>query len=141
MVFHVIINHNVGTIKTTNSIDSSFSIMTDAFVVSLQGSILGWYGNMGEEIGQPSYNNLRSIHEVLRISIHIPAESFYEGGYIDLLNVHNIYIHSPNPGHYNSTGVRGENTNIKKVSVSPGFGYLIVDSAAAPHGKIDVSRQ
>ena len=68
--------------------------MTYAFVVSLQGSILGWYGNMGEEIGQPTYNNLRSINEVLRNSIYIPAESFYEGGVIDLLNVHNIYIQS-----------------------------------------------
>ena len=119
MVFHVIINHNVGTIKTTNSIDSSFSIMTDAFVVSLQGSILGWYGNMGEEIGQPSYNNLRSINGVLRTSVHIPAESFYENGFIDLINVHCIYIHNPNLGHYNSIGVRGEITIIKKnVNVS-----------------------
>ena len=72
--------------------------MTDAPAVSLQGSILGWYGNMGEEIGQPN-NNPRSSNEVLRNSIHIPAESFYEGGFIDLLNVHNIYTHSPNPGH------------------------------------------
>ena len=84
--------------------------MTDAPAVSLQGSILGWYGNMGEEIGQPNYNNLRSINEVLRNLIHLDAESFYEGGCIDLLNVHNICIHSPNLGHYNSIGVRGENT-------------------------------
>ena len=104
-------NHNVGTIKITNSIDSSFRILTDAFVVPLQGSILGWYGNMGEEIGQPNCNNPRSINEVLRNSILIPAESFYEGGFIDLLNVHNIYIHSPNRGHYSSIGVRGERTN------------------------------
>ena len=42
-------NHNVGTIKQiTNSIDSGFRIMTDVFAVSLQGSILGWYGNIGE---------------------------------------------------------------------------------------------
>ena len=56
----------------------------------LQGSIQGWYGNMGEEVGQPNYNSLRSITEVLRNSIPIPAESFYEGGFIDLLNVHSI---------------------------------------------------
>ena len=114
-------SHNVGTIKITNSIDSGFRIMTDAFAVSLQGSILGWYGNMGEEIGQPSYNNFRSINEVLRNSNHIPAESFYEGGFIDLLNVHHIYIHSPNLGHYNSIGVRGESTIIKQVPVSSSF--------------------
>ena len=88
--------------------------MTNVFAVSLQGSILGWYGNMGEEISQPNNNNLRFINEVLRNSVPIPAESFYESGFIDLLNVHNMYTHSPNPGHYNSIGVRGENTIIKK---------------------------
>ena len=134
-------NHNVGTINITNSIDSSFRIMTNAFAVSLQGSILGWYGNMGEEIGQPNYNNLRSIDEVLRNSIHLDAESFYESGFIDLLNVHNMYTHSPNLGHDNSIGVRGENTIIKQVPVPSGFGYLCLDSVVAPNDNIDVSRQ
>ena len=117
--------------------------MTDAVVVSLQGSILGWYGIMGEEIGQPNYNNLRSINEGIGNSIHLDAESFYEGGFIYLLNVHNIYIyiHSTNPGHYNSIGVRGERTIIKQVPVPLGLGYLIPDSVVAPHDKIDVSRQ
>ena len=55
--------------------------------------------------------------------------------------MHNNYIHSPNLGHYNSIGVRGEHTIIKKVIVSSSFGYLILDSVGAPHDKIDVSRQ
>ena len=37
--------------------------------------------------------------------------------------------------------MRGENTIIKKIPVSSGFGYLIIDSVVAPHDKIDVSRQ
>ena len=44
-------------------------------------------------------------------------------------------------GHYNSIGVRGEKTIIKKVPVSSSFGYLIMDSVVAPHDKTDVSRQ
>ena len=60
---------------------------------------------------------------------------------IDLLYVHNVYTHCPNLGHFNSIGVRGENTIIKKVPVSSSFGYSIIDSVVAPHGKIDVSRQ
>ena len=60
---------------------------------------------------------------------------------IDLVNVHNVYLHCPNLGHFNSIGVRGENTIIKKVHVSSSFGYSIIDSAVAPHDKIDVSRQ
>ena len=39
-------NHNVGT-TVTHSIGSGFRMMTDVFAVSLQGSVLGWYGNMG----------------------------------------------------------------------------------------------
>ena len=66
--------------------------------------------------------------------------SSFETGFIDLLNVHNIYIHSSNLGHYNSIGGRGENT-IKQVPVSSSFGYLIMGSVVAPHDKIDVSRQ
>ena len=52
-----------------------------------------------------------------------------------------ICIFNSNLGHYNSIGVRGENTIVKKVPVSSSFGYLIMDSVVAPHDKIDVSRQ
>ena len=55
--------------------------------------------------------------------------------------IKSIRIHNSNLGHYNSIGVRGENTIIKKVSVSSSSGYLIMDSVAALHDKIDVSRQ
>ena len=65
----------------------------------------------------------------------------YESGFIDLLNIHNIYMHCPNLGHFNSIGVRGESTIIKKVPVSASFGYLIIDSVVSPHDKMDVSRQ
>ena len=65
----------------------------------------------------------------------------YESGFIDLLNAHNIYLHCPNLGHFNSTGVRGENTIIKQITVSSSFGYLIIGSVVAPHDKLDVSRQ
>ena len=65
----------------------------------------------------------------------------YESGFLDLLNIHNIYMHCPNLGHFNSTGVRGENTITKKVTVFSSFGYLIIDSAVSPHDKMDVSRQ
>ena len=50
--------------------------------------------------------------------IHVNLESeyyrSYESGFIDLLNVHNVYLHCPNLGHFNSIGVRGESTIIKK---------------------------
>ena len=65
----------------------------------------------------------------------------YESGFIGLLNVHSIYIHCPNLGHYNTVGVRGESSIFKKVPVPSSLGYLILDSVAAPHDKLDASRQ
>ena len=114
--------------------------MTYEFVKTLQG-ISGWYDNDNNEIGHPDYNELRSINEVLRYSNQASPNTSFETGFIDLLNVHNIYIHSSNLGHYTSISVRGENTIIKTVPVSSSFGYLIMDSVVAPHDKIDVSRQ
>ena len=77
------------------------------------------------------------------IPISLESEYYrsYESGFVDLLNVHNVYLHCPNLVHFNSIGVRGENTIIKQVPVSSSFGHLIIDSVVAPHDKIDVSRQ
>ena len=70
-----------------------------------------------------------------------PAEEF-ESNFLDLVNTHSIYIHSPNLGfHYNTIGCKGESSIIKKVPVSSSFGYMILDSVVAPHDKIDVSKQ
>ena len=84
-------------------------------------------------------NNPKSINGVLRnpnaITVNLESEYYrsYESGFIDLLNVHNVYLHCPNLGHFNSIGVRGENTIIKiKIPVSSSFGYLIIDSVVAP---------
>ena len=78
--------------------------------------ITGWYGNHVAygRIGHPGFKNVRSSNEVFRNSINVPAETFYESGFIDLLYVHNMCIHSPNPGHYNSVGARGESTIVNK---------------------------
>ena len=123
-------NNNVGTIKIINSSDSQFRILTDGTVVSLQGN--DWYGDGGHHLYSPDINNLRYINEDFINSAQSPSEMFFESGFIDSLNVHNIYIHSPNLGNYNSIGVRGESTIIKQVPVSSGFGYLILDSVVAP---------
>ena len=65
----------------------------------------------------------------------------YVSNFLDSLNIHTIYMHCPNLGHFHSIGVRGENSIIKKIPVSSGFGYLITDSVVSPHDKMDVSRQ
>ena len=84
-------NNNVGTIKITNFSNSQFRILTDETVVSLQNN--NWYGDDGEHhVHSLNINNLRSINEVFKNSVQAPSATSYESGFIDLLNVHNMYI-------------------------------------------------
>ena len=75
-------------------------------------------------------NNLQSINGVLRntnsSTVRLESEYYrsYASGFIDVLNIHNVYLHCPILGHFNSIGVRGENAIIKKVLVSSSFGYF-----------------
>ena len=121
----------------------SFRIYTDDQVVEMTNSIgvrfPGWVDH-NNQLTTVDINSLMPMNEILRHSEAISPETTFESGSIDLLNVHNIYIHS-GLGNYNSIGVRGESSIIKQIPVSSSFGYLIIDSVAAPHGKIDVSRQ
>ena len=71
-----------------------------------------WKKKLGNAVYVDSYN-LKSLNDVIRNTnntYYHPSTttgvSSFETGFIDLLNIHNIYIHSSNPGHYNSIGVR-----------------------------------
>ena len=131
-----------GAIKITATFE--FQILSDFRTMALTigyGNSFVWVDSNNNETSI-DVNNLCSINELLRNYEYDPNfGTTYESGFIDLLNVHSIYIHCPNPGHYNTVGVRGENSIIKKVTVSSSFGYLILDSVVAPHDKLDVSRQ
>ena len=79
-----------------------------------------WKNKLGIGVYVSLYN-LKSLNKVIRNSnnshyhpLTTAGVSSFETGFVDLLNVHNIYIHSTNLGHYNSIGVRGESTIIKK---------------------------
>ena len=97
-------------------IPSGFGIMT---WMSTTGGNHPWTNKQGF-VTTVGPNNLHSINGVLRnsdmISVSLESEYYrsYESGFIDLLNVHNVYLHCPNLGHFNSIGVRGGNTIIKK---------------------------
>ena len=100
----------------------------------------GWVDHINQ-FTTVDINNSMSMNEIFRHSEPISPETTFESGFIYWLTVHNIYIHCPNLGHYSTIGVRGESTIIKTIPVSSSFGYLIIDSAVAPHDKIDVSMQ
>ena len=124
-------------------IPSDFGIMT---WMSSTDSDYPWKDRQGF-VTTVDNNNLHSINGVLRnsdmIAVSLESEYYrsYESGFIDLLNVHNVYLHCSTVGHFNSIGVRGGNIIIKPTPVFSSFCYLIIDSAVAPHDKIDVSRQ
>ena len=94
--FSCVYNVSVGPITILPTMD--FRIMTGDFVKTLQ-SIATWHGNGDEPTGHPDNYDLRYINEVLRCSTQTSPDTSFETGFIDLLNVHNIYIHSCNLGH------------------------------------------
>ena len=145
--FIVVYNSNRGSI-TIKSSSSLFTVLSDSQVSYFSNNTsVNWVNKDKESVSINLFHPL-SLNEVMR---HNESSSFlpwinegvneFESGFIDLLNVHNIYIHSSDLGHYNSIGVRGENTIIKKVPVSSSYGFLIVDSVISQHDKIDVSKQ
>ena len=118
-------------IQVTDANKSFLILSDDEIADQLEGS---WAG--------PSYNlnNPKSMNEVLRNSLGNPANTF-ESGFLDLKNIHNIYISSPNLGSFSTLGPRGECNIIKKVPVSSDYGYSIFDNVVASHDYIDVSKQ
>jgi hypothetical protein len=149
--FEVKYNTATGSIKieeTTEGSGNAFDVPTDLGVATWDTETNNQYPwrNIEGTIVYPDVAFPQSINGVLRNTEMVPVNlsfmySTYQSGFLDLLNIHNIYIHCPNLGHFNSIGVRGENTIIKKVPVSSSFGYLIIDTVVSPHDKMDVSRQ
>ena len=153
--FEVVYNGPRGSITIKSNyvgmLEKSFIIPTDFGILtwSSQGPDYLWVNLQGiptsVDNGAPN-----SISGVLRnsdndglITVNTDSDFYrtYESGFLDLLSIHNIYMHCENLGHFNSIGVRGENSIIKKIPVSSSFGYLILDSVVSTHDKMDVSRQ
>ena len=153
--FEVVYNASRGAITIKSNYDGmlekSFIIPNDFGILtwSSQGADYPWVNKQGIVIavdtGSPNSINgvLRNSHndEFIPVNTQTDFYSTYESGFLDLLSIHNIYMHCENLGHFNSIGVRGENSIIKKIPVSSSFGYLILDSVVSPHDKMDVSRQ
>ena len=119
----VIYNTATGAIKieeTTEGQINTFDIPSDYGITYWETETNGvypWRNNAN--IIYPDINNLQSINGVLRNTEMTPVRlsymyKTYESGFLDLSNIHNVYMHCPNLGHFNSIGVRGENSIIKK---------------------------
>ena len=146
--YNFAVSFNVSTgsisINATNN-DGIYSMYE--FHIASDYNVKSWEGTWKDRQGNAyplDLNNLKSINNVLRNNDMTYYHTFYrnfESGFLDLLNVHNIYLHCPHIGSYTSIGVRGENTIVKEIPVSSSFGYLILDSVVPQHDKIYVSKQ
>ena len=124
--FEVVYNNATGTIKIEEISEgihasNSFEVPSDFGITYWDIETNGDYPwrNTDETIVYPVVNNFQSINGVLRNTHFIPVRlsymyKTYESNFLDLLSIHNIYMHCPNLGHFNSIGVRGESSIIKK---------------------------
>ena len=124
-------NTNKGTITiTSQEAQRMFQIFTEE---EMHSNMPGW--------DIPYEENLKSANEIFRLSSTMGSVNSYETGFLDLLNIHSLYLRSSNLGSFQTIGARGESDIIKKIPVSSGYGYLIIDTVVSNHDKIDVSRQ
>ena len=125
--FEVVYNAAKGSI----TIKSNYDGMTEKpFIIPTDFEIMAW-ANVGADypwvnregtIQSVDVNNIQFINGVLRnsdnefVPLNLQSEFYrtYESGFLDLLSIHNIYMHCPNLGHFNSIGVRGESSIIKQ---------------------------
>ena len=128
--FEVIYNPARGTVNIEGQSEGIHA--NNEFLVPSGFGIVNWmsgtdseypWRNIDDTIKAVDIKNLQPINGVLRNTqmIHLQQLSDYytscESGFIDLLNVHNIYLHCRNLGRFNSIGVRGESTIIKKYGI------------------------
>ena len=76
--------------------------------------LLSWADLNGNPLLNPNYKNLQYRSDVLRHTEWYSMATPYESESIDLMTPHDIYLHSPNLGHFNSLGVRGRIPSLRK---------------------------
>ena len=115
--FEVVYNTATGTIKIEEKSEgihasNSFDVPSD-FGITYWGidtdSDYPWR-DTDETIVDPDINNPQSINGILRNTEFNPVRpSFmnrtYVSNFLDLFNIHNIYMHCPNLGNFDSIGV------------------------------------
>ena len=64
----------------------------------------------------------------------------YVSGFVDFLNIHNVYLHS-NLSRFDSMPALGRSNIVKKICISTSWGYLQNDSVVMLNDFIDVSNR
>jgi hypothetical protein len=88
-----------------------------------------------------SYLEPKSMNKVIGNTYFKNYMTSFTSGFVDLMNVHSIYISSANLSSFKTLGARGEQNIVKKVPVNASYGYIIMDNVVAEHDYLDVSRR
>ena len=127
---------NLLTIKITNS--NRFEIWTD-------DDLKKGYTSSGNWSGEGYYpNNLMSFNNSLKNTDGTSGDYYngmpYLSGFVDFLNIHNVYLHS-NLSRFDCMTAVGRSNIVKKICITTSWGYLQNDSVVMINDFIDVSNR
>ena len=124
------------TIVTTYS-DMTFKILTaDDNKTKLDGT---WVGDAYNQ-DDPSDINSEMLKLVSGNDGYQTFTNPFVSGYVNLQPIRNIYLHSSNIGAYNTIGLYGCRTIIKKIPITSDFNYMVVDNSVSGNDFMDCSR-
>ena len=126
------IRNNTITISlaSTTNPDICFKLYTDAEVVK---DIKDYWTT-----ADPA--NLQSANDVITNVKPNVRNTTYTTGFVNLNHINNVYITSPNLGSFDTLATFSNNI-IKKVPVTAGYGFMVVDQVMTTNDYLDCSRQ
>jgi hypothetical protein len=123
-VFTVSYHNNQNNIKITALGTTTFRMLTDSEALATFGLT----------------NTINNILQNSRgTSATYSSTRPYVSGFLELISVKNIYLHSPNLSSFTTYGCKSESNVIKKVAVSSDYGYMIIDNYTSTHDWMDCS--
>lgn len=117
-IFTVSYNQSQNNIKIAVVGSHTFKILTDE-----DAKAIGYFTT--------TINNI--LQNTTGSSQTYSSSTPYISGFIELLSIKNIYLHSPNLSSFTTYGGKGESNIIKKIPVTSDFGYLICENFTSTH--------
>ena len=84
--------------------------------------------------------NLRSANDVITNVALTKRDTVLTTGFVNLNHINNVYITSPNLGSFDTLATFSNNI-VKKVPVTAGYGFMVVDQVMTTNDFLDCSRQ
>jgi len=119
------------TISLSSTSNCYFKLYTDSEVRS---SSINWIG------GSVDPYNVKSANDVLKLVSPMDETTSITSGFVNLNQIHNVYLTSPNLGSFDTIASFSNNI-IKKIPVTADYGQMILDQFISTNDFLDCSRQ